>query len=106
MKGVEFSGPVYRSMEPEDGQKIRIYFDYTSNGLTSFGYDLKGFEIAGADRKFVSAQATIHADHSVSVWNNSVSEPVAVRYAFGNCVEGTLFNLAGLPASPFRTDKW
>jgi sialate O-acetylesterase len=106
MKGVEFSGPVYRSMEPEDGQRIRIYFDYTSNGLTSFGYDLKGFEIAGADRKFVSAQATIHADHSVSVWNNSVSEPVAVRYAFGNCVEGTLFNLAGLPASPFRTDKW
>jgi len=91
-------------MEPTDDGKIKVSFDHASNGLTSFQKPLDGFEIAGGDRFFYPAEAVINRDKTVSVWSKYVPHPVAVRYAFGDCVEGKLFNIAGLPASPFRTD--
>ncbi|MFT5301129.1 MAG: sialate O-acetylesterase [Mariniblastus sp.] len=103
-KSVEFSGPVYRSMSKR-GNQVRLEFSH-ANGLMAKGGELKRFEIAGADKKFVWANATIQGN-SVVVSSDSVSEPAAVRYAWSDNPEGcNLYNGSGLPASPFRTDDW
>lgn len=104
---VVYSGPVYKSQEILE-QKVAITFDHIGSGLEAkdkYGY-LKGFAIAGADKKFVWAKAQIKGD-KVYVWNEAVKTPVAVRYAWGNNPEdANLYNVEGLPASPFRTDEW
>jgi len=65
-----------------------------------------GFTVAGADGRFVQADAAIRGDRVV-VWSDAVPSPVAVRYAWADNPEGSnLFNAEGLPASPFRTDDW
>jgi sialate O-acetylesterase len=67
---------------------------------------LKWFAIAGADRKFAAAEARIEGG-TVVVSSALVSAPAAVRYAWDNYPEGcNLYNSAGLPAAPFRTDRW
>jgi sialate O-acetylesterase len=105
-EGISYRSPVYSSMENTGDGKIKISFDHAPEGLTSFGKPLTGFVIAGEDRMFYPAEAVINRDKTVSVWHEDVSDPVAVRYAFGDCIAGSLFNIAGLPASPFRTDDW
>ena len=104
-KELVYSGPIYKSMEIE-GEKIILHFDYVGGGLVA-GPDepLKGFAIAGADRKFVWADAKIDGD-SVVVSSDEVSAPVAVRYAWADNPVCNLYNKEGLPASPFRTDDW
>jgi sialate O-acetylesterase len=97
-----FSGPVYRSMRRE-GRSIRLEFDHVGGGLAARGAKLEGFAIAGADKKFVWADARIDGE-TVLVSSPSVSEPVAVRYGWADNPTITLYNLEGLPASPFRTD--
>jgi sialate O-acetylesterase len=102
-KDVVFSGPLYRAIKA-DGDKIRIQFDYVDGGLISKdGQELKEFEIAGEDRNFVPAKAVIEGEEVV-VSNPQVSKPVAVRFAWRNIPDPNLYNKAGLPASPFRTD--
>jgi sialate O-acetylesterase len=105
---IVYSGPIYRSMKVEGG-KIRLRFDHVGGGLVARGPDapkLKRFAIAGADRKFVWADARIDGE-AVVVWSDKVAEPVAVRYAWAENPEGcNLYNAEGLPASPFRTDDW
>ena len=103
---IAFTGPVYNKMEVTDEGKVVLSFDYCPNGLTSFGKALRGFEIAGEDKVFHPATAKINKDRTITVSSDEVSEPVAVRYGFKNCPEGTLFNTEGLPASSFRTDEW
>jgi len=89
-----------------EGGKIRIRFSHIGSGLEAKdGTALRGFALAGADRKFYRAEAVIDSD-SVIVSSPDVSAPVAVRYAWGDSPECNLFNKEGLPASPFRTDKW
>ncbi len=99
------SGPIYESMET-DGNKIILSFDHVGSGLTSKdGKELKHFAIAGADKKFVWAQAVIE-DDKVIVWNDEIKNPVAVRYAWADNPEAVNFyNKEDLPASPFRTDN-
>jgi sialate O-acetylesterase len=87
------------------GDKILLEFKHTGGGLVAQGGDLKGFTIAGKDRKFVPAQAQI-VDNRVLVSSPEVKEPVAVRYGWLNYPEVNLFNKEGLPATPFRTDDW
>jgi sialate O-acetylesterase len=107
-RDVAYSGPLYRSMAIE-GNKIRLRFDHAYNGLTavnSTGSVLREFVIAGADRKFLMADAKIEND-TVVVHSDEVEHPVAVRYAWAaNPLGCNLYNRAGLPASPFRTDDW
>ncbi len=91
-------------MKIDDG-KIRIEFTHLGGGLVAKGYKLTGFAIAGADRKFVWADATIDGD-TVVVSNPLVAAPASVRYAWADNPECDLYNKAGLPASPFRTDDW
>ena len=104
-KKLVHSGPIYKSMKTKSNQII-LHFDYVGGGLVA-GQDerLKGFAIAGADHKFVWADAKIDGD-SVVVSSNEVSEPVAVRYAWADNPVCNLYNEEGLPASPFRTDDW
>jgi sialate O-acetylesterase len=98
---VPSSGPTFKSLVTE-GNSIRVRFDHTDGGLKSNG-DLKGFQVAGSDGKFYWADARIDGD-SVVVSSARVSQPVSVRYAWDTDPEATLYNGAGLPAVPFRTD--
>jgi sialate O-acetylesterase len=101
-----YSGPIYKSMTIK-GNKARLTFDHVGDGLKADGGGpLKGFAIAGPDLKFVWAEAKIVDDNKVVVWSDQVSHPTAVRYAWENNPQCNLYNSAGLPASPFRTDQW
>jgi sialate O-acetylesterase len=111
------SGPLFRQLTIE-GQTARIHFDHTDTGLITAtksgrlpatetkGARLERFAIAGNDRQWHWADATIDG-HTVTVSSPQVPAPVAVRYAFSSNPAGAnLYNRAGLPASPFRTDSW
>jgi sialate O-acetylesterase len=100
---IEFAGPMYDSMKVE-GDKIRIKFTH-ANGLTAKDGAAKGFQIAGDDKKWVWADAKIEGDQAI-VSAKGVEKPIAVRYGWADDPEVNLFNAAGLPASPFRTDDW
>ena len=111
------SGPLYRRHAVEGGS-VRVWFDHVGSGLMvgekkgleptreAPGAKLERFAVAGADRKWVWAEARIDGD-TVVVSSPEVGEPVAVRYAYsGNPLGANLYNREGLPASPFRTDDW
>lgn len=99
---LEYSGPAYESMKVEGAQAV-VKFSHLGGGLVAKDGELKGFIIAGEDQKFVPAQATIKGD-TVIVSAPEVPAPKAVRYGWANVPDVNLFNQAGLPASPFRTD--
>ena len=104
-KNLVHSGPIYKSMKTE-GNKIILDFEHVGGSLAARGGEsLKGFAIAGADRKFVWADAKIEGD-TVVISSDEVSEPAAVRYGWANNPACNLYNEEGLPASPFRTDDW
>jgi sialate O-acetylesterase len=97
-----YSGPIYRDKIIE-GRHMRIIFDSIGTGLTSRGGRLRHFEIAGADRKFVPAEAYFAGD-TIIVSSSRVRKPVFVRYLWSDKAQPSLFNKEGLPASPFLTD--
>lgn len=99
-----YQGPVYSGMQKE-GNTIRIIFDNASGGLTSFGNELKHFQIAAADGIFKPAKAVIDGK-VVFVSSDEVKVPVAVRFGWNSTDVTNLFNILGLPAAPFRTDTW
>jgi sialate O-acetylesterase len=103
-ESIVYSGPVYKGMKIEGGS-ITIYFDNIGGGLVVKDEDPKGFAVAGADQKFVSATAKI-VGNKVVVSSPSVPNPIAVRYGWENCPVVNLFNKEGIPASPFRTDDF
>lgn len=103
-QGGEWSGPLYRAATIE-GDRIRIEFDHVGGGLLARNGALTGFTIAGPDGRFVPADARIERG-TVVVASPSVTSPAAVRYAWDDDPEVSLFNTHGLPASPFRTDDW
>jgi sialate O-acetylesterase len=98
------SGPLYRSMRVEDGA-VRLFFDHAEQLESRDGKALSWFTIAGTDRKFEDAAATVDGN-TVLVRSEKVAEPAAVRFAWHEEAEPNLVNGAGLPASPFRTDDW
>ena len=99
---IEYSGPLFSGYKIE-GNKVLLSFDHSGKGLVSKDGPLKGFVIAGVDKKFVPAQAEINGN-TVSVTSPEVSAPAAVRFGWTNVPDVNLFNAEGLPASPFRTD--
>jgi sialate O-acetylesterase len=107
-KKIEYSGPVYKSMEKKDDRLI-LSFDHAESGLHAFGNKygfVQGFAIAGEDKKFVWARAFVE-NGKVVVHSPEVKNPVAVRYAWtDNPGDANLYNMEGLPASPFKTDSW
>jgi sialate O-acetylesterase len=100
----EFSGPLFAGAQVEEG-KMRLSFRHSDGLKAKDGGKLKGFAIAGSDKKFVWANAVIDGDHIV-VSSPEVPEPAAVRYAWADDPECNLVNATGLPASPFRSDDW
>lgn len=100
---IEFSGPMFATAKPEGGA-LRVTFTH-ADGLAATGGALVGFEVAGDDKRFLPAVA--HLDGSaVLVSAEAVAAPVAVRYGWHNNPVISLVNAAGLPASPFRSDRW
>lgn len=105
-QAVEFSGPTYRRHTVEGG-RVTVEFDH-AGGLVARGARgaVGGFAVAGADRRFVWADARVEGGRVV-LSSARVPNPVAVRYAWGdNPDRADLYNAAGLPAGPFRTDDW
>jgi sialate O-acetylesterase len=116
-KKIEPCGPLFKSLKL-DGNKAVVAFDHAGTGLMVGrkdgrkpaeevkGGNLERFAVAGADRKWVWADAQIVGD-TVVCTHPDVPNPVAVRYAFSaNPVGANLYNRDGLPAAPFRTDDW
>ena len=126
-KEIAYSGPVYQSVKIEKG-KARLSFTKLQGGLVarpvpetyvksslrndtapvvrnSPQSELEGFAICGADKQWVWADAKIEGPNVV-VWSDKVAEPVAVRYGWATNPTCNLYNKAGFPASPFRTDDF
>lgn len=102
-----YSGPTYKSQEIK-GNQIILTFNNIGSGLSTSDNSLnvKGFEIAGADKVFLSAKAIIK-DNKIIVSSDEVKNPVAVHYGWADDdTEINLFNKEKFPASPFRTDNW
>ena len=103
-KGLVYKSPAYKTMKVEK-DRVRIYFANADNGLMTKDKTVNEFFIAGEDQKFHAANAKIEKN-TVVVWNDSVKNPVAVRFAFRNGSMPKLFSKEGLPVVPFRTDDW
>jgi sialate O-acetylesterase len=101
---IEFSGPLYSGMQVEEG-KVRLNMSHADGLKSADGGPIKGFALAGEDRKFHWADVAIEGDHIV-VTGPKVPNPVAIRYAWADNPECNLVNGADLPASPFRSDDW
>jgi sialate O-acetylesterase len=99
---VEYSGPLFRQATT-DAENVRVWFDHAAGGLAAKGDALTGFEIAGADHRFVPATARIEND-TVVVTNPEVTAPKYVRYGWSNAPVVNLYNSVGLPASPFTSE--
>lgn len=104
-KGLPYKSPVFKSMEVKDSIAV-ISFDNVVNGLTTYGKTVDCFEVAGQDSIFYPAILTI-AQKQARIYSPRVKVPVAVRYHFINFAQtnGFLYNTAGLPVMPFRTDN-
>jgi sialate O-acetylesterase len=99
---LEYSGPLFRAAAPDAGG-LRIWFDHVGAGLEARdGAPLKGFQVAGADRRFQAADARVDGV-TVVVSSPNVAQPLYVRYAWADAPECNLYNKDGLPASPFRS---
>jgi sialate O-acetylesterase len=104
-KKVPYSGPLYKSMK-KTGKSIELTFDNVGKGLILRSRAQgNGFQIAGPDSVFKDAVVRVRGN-KVIVSHPEVVHPEAVRYAFSNTSEGTLFSKDGLPSSSFRTDAW
>ncbi len=101
---IVYSGPEYESVTIDEGKAV-LSFKHVGRGLVARDGALKGFEIAGKDRKFYNAKASIKGD-KVIVRCPKVPEPVAVRYGWAQYPVVNLWNKDGLPATPFRTDNF
>lgn len=97
------SGPRFRAAQCE-GAKMRLAFDHAAGGLVCRGPEVQGFAVAGADGKYVWAQAAIAGD-TVVVSSPAVPKPQRVRYAWADNPLCNLYNQAGLPMVPFRTSQ-
>ena len=108
--GLPHSGPVYESMKVKNN-KVYVNFKFAKNGVTSYGKPLSGFEIAGEDKIFYSADASIDPHWSagwenrsvLTLSNKNVPNPLYIRYGWKNYIEGALYNVEGLPASSFKS---
>ena len=100
---IEYSGPLFQQAIPEESS-IRVRFSHTGSGLTAKGGELKGFEVAGTNGKFATAEARIDGA-TVLASSSAVSAPVYVRYGWADNPDCNLYNGQGLPASPFRSGR-
>lgn len=103
-RDVSYKSPSFKAFERKGSQMI-VSFNDASNGLTTYGKELTGFEIAGENKVFYPADVFLRRK-SVILSSPRVEKPVAVRYAFDDFIVGTLYGTNGLPVSSFRSDDW
>jgi sialate O-acetylesterase len=103
-KKISYSGPIYKSFKIKNNAVI-LSFDYSDGLKLKVNNSKTYFQISGEDSVFKPATVSVKRT-SLVVTSPEVKKPIAVRYAWDNVVEATLFNRAGLPASSFRTDNW
>ncbi len=103
-KKISYAGPTYVSATPLAGA-LKLRFKNTDGGLVVKGGQLGEFSVAGKDHQWHWAEARIEGD-AIIVSSPAVPEPIAARYAWQANPYATLYNGAGLPAVPFRTDDW
>ncbi len=103
---IPYHSPQYKSMAKADN-KIVLTFDHVDGGWRPFDVnEPRGFAIAGEDKKFVWATAKVQKDNTIEVSSDLVPNPVAVRYGWADNPVVNMFDGAGLPLTPFRTDDW
>jgi len=100
----DWSGPTFVGSTLVGGS-LRVRFEHADNGLTARDRPVQSLEIAGADRVFHPAMGRIEGD-TLLVGSQAVPHPIAIRYAWSNAPGANLYNGAGLPAAPFRSDDW
>jgi len=106
LSGYTAVAPSYKAMTIE-GNKVTLEFNGAEKGLTSYRRPLTDFEVAGEDKVFYPANAYFGKDMKlIVVSSKDVEHPVAVRYAFKDYVDASLFSIWGIPVSSFRTDDW
>lgn len=104
-QGIACEYPTYKSMDIQ-GDVVELAFDHANEGFSPW-QGIEGFEVAGEDRVFHRAEATLDTGKkTIRVHSDSVKHPVAVRYGFRNFQPGNLKNHRGMPVVPFRTDHW
>ena len=107
--GIPCRSPLYKGMEKQ-GAKVVLSFDNVETKAAGWRpFDVNepiGFTIAGADKKFVVAKASILPDGRIEVSSDAVVDPVAVRYAWADNPVCNMYSAAGLPLTPFRTDDF
>jgi len=108
--GLAYRSPIYKSIEKADGS-IVVTFEHVGSGLDTLDVnEVRGFAVAGEDQQFHNAKAEIvgkgRGRTQVKVWSESVSSPVAVRYAWADNPVCNLRSFDGLPVTPFRSDNW
>ena len=101
-KSMVASGPLYKNFEVS-GNTLNVTFDFIGSGLTSYDKELSAFEIAGADKKYVAAEAYIK-NNKVYIYSSKIQNPKYARYAWKDTSVASLFNREGLPASTFTTE--
>ena len=100
-------GPIFHGMRPEGANGVRVEFDHAEGGLTAKDGAPRNFEVAGADKKFYPAEATVQGNAVVLTCAQVTTPVAAVRYAWTDDPAGcNLYNHDDLPAMPFRTDDW
>lgn len=106
IKGLAYKNPVYKSMEIKDSSVV-VSFDNIENGLSSYGKEINNFEIAGDDKVFYPAKAKIRS-RQITLTSPEAPKPIAVRYCYKNYPSGKgfVYNTAGKPILPFRSDNW
>jgi sialate O-acetylesterase len=101
-----YRSATWRAMRVEGGKAV-LEFDHVEGRLRAIdGGVLRGFAVAGADRKFVWAEATVNRDSTITVSSDKVPNPVAVRYAWADNPVNNVYDNTRLPLTPFRTDDW
>ena len=98
---IAYSGPLVRQVVPE-GPALRVFFDHAEGLTTRAGAPVEGFEVAGADGRYVPGEGRIEGS-TVVVSSSAVAAPRSVRYGWADNPRVSLYNAAGLPASPFRS---
>lgn len=105
MEGFTHGSPTFNALEIKGSSVVVSFNDDSKMGLTSYGKEVTGFEVAGKNKVFYPASAHLRAK-SVVISSPHVTEPVAVRYCFDDFVVPSLFGTNGIPVSSFRTDDW
>lgn len=104
IKGIPYKSPTVKDITI-DNDRVIVTFENAKGGLTSYGKEIKGVQIAGENKRWYQASVTLD-ENKMYIFSAKVLNPVAIRYAFTDYADGEIFSNQGLPVSSFRNDDW